>query len=261
MEALSVAGDGLVADYLAVEELAVDEVRPAVMVFSGSGGGHPGPEYLPALHQAGFHAMALSYFGAPGLPEDLHEIPLEYFHRALAWLRAQPHVDPEGVFLMTRSRGTEAAQHLALQRPAEIAGLILGVPSYVVVQAWPRDGAAWTLGGEPLTSHPDGWPTGDFPLDPPAAIPLEQFPGPVLLVAGGNDTVWPSSAFARVIRRRRDAAGRTTELLDYPAAGHAVGRLLNLAEEAAEPADFAARQEVWPQVIAFLRRYGTTWAR
>lgn len=248
-QSLTRAVDGFVAQYA-----AVDGTAPAVLVFSGSAGGHPGSAYLPALRGAGFNGMALSYFGAPGLPGDLHEIPLEYFHDALTWLRAQPNVDPAQVFLMARSRGTEAAQLVALHWPSEVAGLVLGVPSYVVVRAWPRDGAAWTLGGEALPFHPHGWPTDGFPLDPPAAIPLERFPGPVMLVSGGKDSTWPSSAFATVIAKRRAAVGRITELRNYPEAGHAVGVLCDPCDGSGDPSDVAARVDVWPRVLAFLRR-------
>ncbi len=199
--------------------------------------------------------MALTYFGAPGLPDELHEIPLEYFHRALSWLRAQPHVDPARIFLMARSRGTEAAQLVALQWPDEVAGLVLGVPSYVVVQAWPRDGAAWTLRGEPVPFYPDGWPTEVFPHDPPAVIPLEHFPGPTLLVSGGRDRIWPSSMFARMLKERRDGAGRDTQWWDYPNAGHNVGTLLDLGDDKGGPALRSAHQDSWWRVLEFLRRH------
>ena len=244
-------------DGLAAEFTAVDERGPAVLVFSGSGGGPPGREYLPALHAAGFSVLALTYFGAPGLPDVLHEIPLEYFERALTWLRGHPRVDASRVFVMSRSRGTEAAQLLALRQPDKIAGLVLGAPSYVVVQAWPASGAAWTLNGNEVAYHPGGWPTGPFPSAPPALIPLDEYEGPVLLVSGGQDQIWPSADFAAVITSSRDSAGRLTEHWSYPDAGHAVGTLLNLDGTSTDPADVDARDDAWPRVVSFLKRQST----
>lgn len=230
------------------------EVRgPAVLIFSGSGGGHPGPEYGPALVSMGFSTLALTYFDAPVLPPDLHDIPIEYFLTALTWLRTQPTVDPAQVFVISRSRGTEAAQLLALHTTAEIAGLVLAVPSYVVVQAYPGEGAAWTWEGEPIAHHPDGWPTDSFPVDPPAVLPLEDYPGPVMLVSGGRDQIWPSPDFARAIKARRDRDNRVTEHWYYPQAGHAVGTLLDLAGTATGPEDVTARRAAWQRTTNFLR--------
>ena len=48
----------------------------AVLVLGGSGGHEPG--FLgEALAGEGLAALTLAYFGAPGLPDQLREIPLE----------------------------------------------------------------------------------------------------------------------------------------------------------------------------------------
>ncbi|SNC64707.1 Dienelactone hydrolase [Kytococcus aerolatus] len=246
---LTLEDDGLVGEFSAGNPFA-----PAILVLSGSGGGHPGARYLSVLNGAGFNVLALSYFGAPGLPQELHEIPLEYFDRALDWLRAHPGVDGYNVFVLARSRGTEAAQLLALRRPEEVTGLLLGSPTYVVVKAWPGEGAAWTRGGEPVPFHPEGWPTGPFPLDAPARIPLEEYPGPVLLVSGGADEVWPSRDFAEAIVATRQPP-RVTEHLTYPHAGHGAGTLLTLDPETALLHDAVAHGDAWPRALAFLNRH------
>ncbi|MDU0291699.1 acyl-CoA thioesterase/BAAT N-terminal domain-containing protein, partial [Saccharothrix longispora] len=56
--------------------------HPGVLVLGGSEGGlREDDAALLASH--GFAALALAYFGAPGVPDDLVEIPLEYFGTAL----------------------------------------------------------------------------------------------------------------------------------------------------------------------------------
>ena len=68
---------------------AVRPGAPAVVVLGGAAGGY---DDLPALGLAmsGYPALALAYFDEPGLPQCLCSIPLEYFARAVGWLRAQP---------------------------------------------------------------------------------------------------------------------------------------------------------------------------
>src|SRR5450830_1775264 len=61
------------------------ESAPAVVVFNGSGGGTP--ERAAALYAShGYIAFALPYFKAPGRPEVISDMPLEYFETALDWL-------------------------------------------------------------------------------------------------------------------------------------------------------------------------------
>lgn len=69
--------------------------HPGVLVFGGSDGGL-GRTFVASLLAAhGYPALAVAYFGVPGLPQSLAEIPLEYFVKAIRILRAQPGVDPQ----------------------------------------------------------------------------------------------------------------------------------------------------------------------
>jgi hypothetical protein len=60
--------------------------RPAVLVFGGSEGGLDDQMFGAALASAGYPTLDIAYFGEPGLPSTLKDIPLEYFARALRWL-------------------------------------------------------------------------------------------------------------------------------------------------------------------------------
>jgi hypothetical protein len=56
--------------------------RPAIIMLSGSGGGLA--EDQPALLASrGYAVLSLAYFGIGSLPQDLIDIPLEYFARAI----------------------------------------------------------------------------------------------------------------------------------------------------------------------------------
>jgi fermentation-respiration switch protein FrsA (DUF1100 family) len=111
--------------------------RPAVPVFGGSDGGLTTSFAAALLAAHGYPSLALAYFKAPGLPEDLDNIPLEYFTRALRVLRAQPGVDPRHVLVSGVSRGSEAALLLGAYFPQLVNGVIAGVPSSVAAPSQP----------------------------------------------------------------------------------------------------------------------------
>ncbi|HYB18116.1 MAG TPA: acyl-CoA thioesterase/BAAT N-terminal domain-containing protein [Streptosporangiaceae bacterium] len=62
---------------------------PVVVVIGGSEGGEE-TFTASALAVIGYPALALGYFDEPGLPRCLCNIALEYFARAVRWLRTQP---------------------------------------------------------------------------------------------------------------------------------------------------------------------------
>ena len=99
----------------------------------------------------GYDVLGVAYFGLPGLPSTLADIPLEYFARALRWLARQPGVDPAKIAVLGVSRGSEAAQLLGVHYPGLVHAVIASVPT--TPRSAPDPGcrtAAWTLGGKPL---------------------------------------------------------------------------------------------------------------
>ena len=89
-----------------------------------------------------------------------------------------------------------------------------------------------------------------------ATIPVERFFGDVLLVAGGDDRVWPSVDFARRIEARRAAYDLPTTLVTHPEAGHRVvlpGETVatggaSMARGGTEAADRALGLLAWPEI-------------
>ena len=79
-----------------------------------------------------------------------------------------------------------------------------------------------------------------------------------MLIAGGRDAQWNSTRAAANILRARTDAGLETEVRAYPEAGHDLvgdGGPRDAARSGGTPeADAAARQDVWPKVVAFLAR-------
>jgi dienelactone hydrolase len=193
------------------------------------------------------------------LPQELQNIPLEYFQSALRWLAQQPGVDPGKLVVAGGSRGGEAALLLGTVYPELIHGVVSYVGSSVVwgtrysFGAPNPEEASWTLGGQPVP-----FATGFD--DAQAVIKVERIAGPILLVSARLDDGWPSSIMADKIVRRLQEHQRTdyTSLVYYEA-GHAVGAAIPNVPVGAWgggtlAGDAHARADSWPKLLAFLDR-------
>jgi dienelactone hydrolase len=235
----TVTDDGLVATMFYHE----DGPRPGVLLLGGSGGGLS--HELPALLASrGYAVMSLGYFAMTGLPRDLMDIPLEYFEKAIAWMRRHPGVQAEKIGVTGMSRGGELVLLLGATFP-EIKAVVAYVPSGIV---WPGIGAAdapvrsaWTLKGEQvpcIATTTDGlevWQKSPVALTPwfleclknresaeGAAIAVEKINGPVLMFSGTDDQMWPSLNLADIAMQRLNALNfpHPHEHVAYAGAGH-----------------------------------------
>lgn len=182
---------------------------PAVVVLGGSSGGED-TLTAAALAMDGYPAMALGYFNEPGLPRCLCAIPLEYFARAVGWLRTQPVARGRPVVLFGGSRGAEGALLIASYEPHVVDAVVASSPSSEINGAYGgKPGPAWTFHGKAL-------PTGSL-------IPVNRIRVPVLLSDGGQDEIWDSAQSATaIVSELKDAHDRAPYInLYYPGAGHA----------------------------------------
>ncbi len=242
----SLAANGFTG-YLA-EPTAGPRRRAAVVLLGGSEGGLPSSYLAALLAGQGYAVLGVAYFGLPGLPSTLSDVPLEYFARALRWLARQPGVDPGKIAVLGISRGSEAAQLLGVHYPSLVHAVIASVPSDAAICSYPGcRTAAWTLGGKPLpyTTDFDNPAPGD---DPAAVIPDQRIDGPVFLDCGEADQTWTSCPYARAILSRLDRSrDRWAHVLyAYPGAGHAVGDFTPY-----EPLAPAGLSEAAPSPVAF----------
>ncbi|MCC7112571.1 MAG: acyl-CoA thioesterase/BAAT N-terminal domain-containing protein [Deltaproteobacteria bacterium] len=218
---------------------------PAVLVFGGSEGG-TGTGVFHAMYLAslGYAALGVGYFDAAGLPSGLTDVPLEILEEDLAFLTADPRIDPERVVVMGGSRGGELALLVGVHFPV-VAGVIAEVPSGLVWGSGSdATGAAWTLDGAPLPYVPASDVEPEVEVDDAGAahwrmrgmfladmeraaaealaaatIPAEEISGPVLFLSGDDDQLWPSCVLAEVAVARRRRSDDV--VLCHPEAGHA----------------------------------------
>lgn len=259
---------------------------PTVLVLGGSEGGITASQWTARLLAShGLAVMAVAYFGVPGKPEELVEIPVEDVSAAVDWaLQQEPAREP--VAVMGYSRGSELALDAAAQ-DARLAAVVVSSPSNV---RWPApppaSGPSWTLGGVPLPFIESSTVEGvdvdeveagvyrsafeaaldDAGPNAPAAIAVEQIRGPILVGSGVDDQLWPSDVMADAIVARLASVGHPFEVVQqtYPAAGHApfvpgvptVHRSIRGIALGGTPAAQAnAAVEWWGHVLRFLDRH------
>jgi dienelactone hydrolase len=267
--------------------------HPGVIVLGGSEGGFSESD-AALLASRGFVALSVGYFGVKGLPGTLQRIPIEYFGKAMQWMRSLPDVDPEEIAVLGASRGAEAALIAASTYP-EFKAVVAISPTHVLWEgATARQlpgGAAWTYNGNPLPFVPFhispafaaryAWSelTGNSVALTPmfleslahsnsasAEIPVERIHGPVLLLSGNDDHKWPSSSMSShmVERLHRNLHPYRDEWLSYDGAGHwfpnayvpTTGVRSSMQEQIGGTPEGTAKAQAdsWPRVIGFLRR-------
>lgn len=268
--------------------------HPVVIVLGGSEGGLHETEAAYVASQ-GYAALALAYFGYDDLPKSLENIPLEYFQSAITWLQSRPDIQANEIAVMGSSRGGELALLLGSEFPQLIA-VVAWAPSGINWGSPSGNLPAWIFHGQPLPYmnndevRPEEWKQLDKMMQNPpvtltpwfkmmlthkaavekATIPVEKINGPVLLVSGNDDHLWPASYFsdqvmARLKRDRRpffdrhlayDQVGHFIPIPDYPATVNAVligdvNTELALGGQPKETA--AAARDSWKRVDIFLR--------
>ena len=201
--------------------------HPAVLVLGGSEGGLPARR-AAWLASHGFAALALAYFRYDDLPKQLAQIPLEYFGEALNWMLHRTEIAGDGIAVMGVSRGAELALELGSIYPM-LKAVVAYSPSNELNPACCGFTAAlpaWTWNGTPLAFRPLRPTHRQDVMVMRAMIEVERTKGPILLISGDADRVWPSSSMADsiVARLKQSHFAFNVEHLKYPHAGHAVGR-------------------------------------
>jgi len=263
----------------------------AVML-GGSSGGIP---EAPArrLAENGVRAFALGYFGAPGLPSALVEIPIESLQQGIEWF-SQTYAGGGAVGLMGISKGAELALVLGAQIGDSINRIVAVAPSHVVWFGVSAPGpdpdrrttrSSWSLGGVPLPFLPcppdvvpliseHGLRTDVFcdasrherwEVDA-ARIAVERSTGPILLLSGDDDHMWPAASMSEEIVRRMENHGRVDDVTNvvYSGAGHVfllqdfmpppgpgTGPQYDFGGNA--PADHIAGRDAWQRAVSFLQ--------
>jgi dienelactone hydrolase len=269
--------------------------HPAVLLLSGSEGGHSLDRYAALLAARGYMTLSLAYFGESTLPKELMSVPIEPVAAGLDWLAQRSDVDSEKIGILGVSKGAELSLLVASMFP-QIHAAVAVVPSSVVWNGISRSNfsptSSWTYHAQPLPFVPYDPSAGmqlgmQFAAQKPvsfeplysaslgnaqavqqAAIAVEKIQGPLLLVSGDADRMWPSTPMSQAIMQRLQQAHHPFHdvLLHYADAGHT---LLSLGTPTygydtlrfpgggfefggTAAGDARAAQDAWPKIVAFL---------
>jgi acetyl esterase/lipase len=280
---------------------------PGVILFGGSEGGLGLLTRLHArvLAKHGFACQAVAYFDSekpqdfPGLPERLIDVPLEYFETAIAWMKENKQVRGDRLAVMGGSRGGELALLLGSMFP-DVKAVIAYTPSHVVWSGWPLTDEevkaknirpAWTYKGKPVPYMARDFAAVEVKKlkeENPrelrvlfahylkevaavraAAISVEKISGPVLMITGTDDRVWPAGDMAVDAMKRLAVKGHPyrNQHLSYEGCGHSIGLPLSrpnfgvfshqVSKEEYDSggsleANSYAAWDSWPKIVKFL---------
>ena len=212
----------------------------ALMVLGGSEGGLP-RKNVESFTAKGYPCLKVGYFGTENTPDHLEMIPLEYFEAAIERFRSYPEVGDKKIVLFGGSKGGELALLLA-SLYEQIEGVIVRVPSSVVFQGIGGPSSSWSYRGRPVPYVPYYEPfdyssvvnnqwvelyrlslTQEEAVEK-AAIEVENISGPILILTGKEDTMWPSSRMGDMIidRLKEHHFPHRYEHVAYDNAGHSL---------------------------------------
>ncbi len=236
--------------------------HPLVVVFGGSEGGDSfkdSPRAYQSLQKLGFSVISIAYFGTDNTPPFLMEISLNNIMARVKEIASSPEIKNNCISLIGGSRGGELV--LLLGSLFEDVNLVVAhTPSHVVypaVMLSVPQRSAWQYNRNPVPfltmeqftySQIEGYLTGnskepflramensDAVKD--AVINVEDIQGPILLISGKYDEVWPSFEMSNKIMERLD---KNKFQFDYKHiaqnTGHNIGSL----------------RSTWQETLAFL---------
>lgn len=274
----TVRSNGLVATFYFQKDSGS---YPGVIVLDGPEGGLNETQ-AATLAAHGFATLALAYSGIEKLPRQLNKIPLEYFETAISWLQSQDMVAKDKIAIMGTSKGAEVGLLLATKFPA-IKAVVAFSPSSVVWQSPDTSdkipASSWTYGGKQFPyvpfqnsifdklwgkiSYKDSLKNQQAVKK--ASIPVEKINGPVLLISGREDSIWPSAQMARSIinRLKKHKHPYPDKHLSYSHAGHLFKHFYLPSSTFSEPkssfggtlkSNYHAGWDSWEQAVRFLNK-------
>ncbi|MFC3418720.1 acyl-CoA thioesterase/bile acid-CoA:amino acid N-acyltransferase family protein [Salinicoccus hispanicus] len=217
---------------------------PSVIILSGSDGGNES-HASSYLASEGYLVLALSYFNDTGLRPNLENIELEYFKDAAAFLKS--HENSNGsVNLIGYSKGAELVLLLG-EKYDGYHSIIAGAPSIHITSGMKNGMFApitgWVQNDAPLPflkmkfsmrmilKSMKGWimkkpfnflDVWDKSLRTEKAsesrIDVQKITCPLLVIAGGDDQLWPSKSHTENIEAQREDV--RDKYLIYEAGGH-----------------------------------------
>ncbi|MFT5850202.1 MAG: dienelactone hydrolase [Colwellia sp.] len=206
--------------------------QPLIVALGGSEGGNIWDKwvgYRKSLNKRGYAFLPIAYFGEKGIPEKLDRIALNGVHDAVLNAAKNPNINENCIAIIGGSKGGEMALLLASYY-SEYKAVVALSPSNVnftsttnpmIKISFPivMNTPSFSMNGESLPFVPANWRaklkggSGDFLgfyedmltntlAVELAAIKVEKINGPILMMSGTNDELWPSSVMSEMMIER-----------------------------------------------------------
>ncbi|URZ03131.1 acyl-CoA thioesterase/bile acid-CoA:amino acid N-acyltransferase family protein [Clostridium felsineum] len=258
------------------------KIKNGIIVLSGSEGGiHNASQIAALLASHGHPALALAYFGMDNLPDTLKEIQLEYFEKAIDWIIQKGDINPNKLIVFGRSRGGELALLLG-STFKKIASVITVSGSPISFKTKTQKFSSWQYKNKDIPqlnlkinilsfllnafvskikrkdinfSKIYDSNIKNFDKIKDYIMPIENINGPMLMVSGYSDSVWPSTKLCQLGMHRLNLKKFDFNhiLLNYKAGHHMYFPYQPIYFSNTPNEDMAhSNQESWCKILEFL---------
>jgi dienelactone hydrolase len=250
VDRIDVNESGLVGTFFAPN---MSTPSPGIMIIGGADG-NLREDLAGLLASHGYATLAIAYFGREGLPDEPLNVPLEYFGKAIEWMKSNDAVDSDKIGIVGWSKGGEGALLVGSTYP-DIKAVVSLAGSGVVFQAIANDyhviKSPWSYNGKDVpyirfTETPlfilqmiiteiSGGPLSlnsmftdslkNRTAMDHAKIDLDKINGPVMIVSGDDDEFWPSEQLSQIASKGRKGNNYSSHdrYMVYSGAGHNLG--------------------------------------
>ena len=236
--------------------------RAVLVIMGGEQSMLPGKKIAERFADYGITGLAVSLFGAEGLPQGTDRIPLEMFRPAMDYLKQVKKITHISVY--GQSMGSIFAT-LVAQYIGGVENLILVSPTHVPFEGTPdkktmSGRSIATFGGQDVPFVPTDFgckkamryyrhPGAAYPVtgmwiafynayqdkaaEKTAWLHLEKTDARILLIAGGEDEMWPAEYSARAMQTYLAGLGydKDVKVIVHPHGSHLTGMMPNRQRE------------------------------
>ncbi|XP_070701389.1 acyl-coenzyme A thioesterase 5-like [Pempheris klunzingeri] len=204
---------------------------PAVLDLYTFGGGLS-EKRASLLASRGFVVLTVALYGHDDMPRNITEVHLDYFEKAIEFLKKQHKVGSKGIGVISLSKSGDLALSIASYLPGvEATVWINGCCANTALPLFYKKSQilpALMFDISKVIPTESGAEISKYAVNDPQAeenkgslVPIERAEGRFLFVAAEDDLNWDSKAYMEIMEERLKHHGKDNfETVCYPGAGH-----------------------------------------
>jgi len=203
------------------------QTKAVITIFGGAIAGRA-PEDMAALFSSkGFVSLALAFYGAKGQPQLYSHIDLEKLEEAVDFLRNLPEVEDKRIGLYGLSKGGDICAGMAAFLGEKIGGTVVinnpfaSMPGKMTYKKEIVESSEFVHDWEKMDIFQIKGGVGSLVREPKRQIPIERAFGPILSIAGLDDSFNRFGELQDIAEARANRAGKKNfQALKYEGLGH-----------------------------------------